>query len=88
MALAAALEQVRIIEGVHTHANNHDERLSGWFLQRTPTIGTPISLRLVKRDPNSHQIMQVVQVCEGAEHNSIHSPGRKNLDRQRPPHND
>ena len=80
VALVAALERVRIIEGTQNHGNNHDERLSGWFLQRTPNTGTPITLRLVKRDPQSNRITQVVQVCGGAEQSN--SP-RKTEDRNR-----
>lgn len=80
VALVAALERVRIIEGTHNHGNNHDERLGGWWLQRTPSTGTPISLRLVKRDSQSNRITQVIQVCGGAEQSN--SP-RKTRDQSR-----
>lgn len=92
IALATALERVRVIEGVHPHANNHDERLTGWFLQHTPSVGTPISLRLIKRDPQSNRITQVIQVCEGAEHKkpNMAPDGNSPAESQarRPPHND
>lgn len=60
--LSAALEQVRIIEGAQPHCAGTDRRFEGWFLQRTPSTGTPIGLLLVKRDAQDNRVTQTIQV--------------------------